>query len=193
MVSLKGGDKLEQALKELSAKVKTASTVRIGFLEDATYPNENHTPVAKIAVIQEFGARIEVPEHETTIYRKTNKAGTEFLRNGRFVKKKQSNFASTHTVPAHTIVIPPRPFFRTMISNNSGQWPKMIGDLLEKNKYDSKKTLDQAGKVISEQLQQSIRDFDSVPLATSTIKKKGFDKQLVDTRTMLRSVDYEVE
>lgn len=147
MVSLKGGDKLEQALKELSAKVKTASTVRIGFLEDATYPDGTSVPM--VAAIQEFGA------------------------------------------PARNI--PPRPFFRNMISNKSGEWPKAIGDLLEKNKYDSKKTLEQVGAAIKGQLQQSIVDFDSVPLSPKTIKRKGFDKQLVDTGTMLRSVDYEVE
>lgn len=147
MVSLKGGDKLEQALKDLSAKVKTASTVRIGFLEDATYPDGTSVPM--VAAIQEFGA------------------------------------------PARNI--PPRPFFRNMISNKSGEWPKAIGDLLEKNKYDSKKTLEQVGAAIKGQLQQSIVDFDSVPLSPLTIAKKGFDKQLVDTGTMLRSVDYEVE
>jgi hypothetical protein len=52
--SIKGGDKLEAKLAEIARLFSNASSVRIGFLEKATYPNG--TPVAMVAAIQEFGA-----------------------------------------------------------------------------------------------------------------------------------------
>jgi hypothetical protein len=54
MATLKGGDKLEAALREISRKVSKPGKLRVGFLEDTTYPNG--TSVAMVAAIQEFGA-----------------------------------------------------------------------------------------------------------------------------------------
>lgn len=54
MVKLSGGDRLERALKEMSAKLTNAATVDVGFLEDATYPDGTSVPM--VAAIQEFGA-----------------------------------------------------------------------------------------------------------------------------------------
>lgn len=53
MTVLRGGDKLEAALKEIAAKVAKPCTLRVGFLEGATYPNG--TPVAAVAAFNEFG------------------------------------------------------------------------------------------------------------------------------------------
>lgn len=52
--ALKGGDKLTRRLAEISKMVSKPGTLRVGFLEGATYPNG--TPVAMVAAIQEFGA-----------------------------------------------------------------------------------------------------------------------------------------
>jgi hypothetical protein len=52
--TISGGDKLEQYLRETSRKVSNAGTARVGFLEDATYPDG--TSVATVAAIQNFGA-----------------------------------------------------------------------------------------------------------------------------------------
>ena len=54
MTEIKGGDKLEAALKALSAKVTKAASVQVGFLEGATYPDGKS--VAQVASIQEWGA-----------------------------------------------------------------------------------------------------------------------------------------
>jgi len=60
MAALKGGDKLEAALREISQKVAKPGKLRVGFLEGATYPNG--TSVAMVAAIQVFGApRANVP------------------------------------------------------------------------------------------------------------------------------------
>lgn len=87
---------------------------------------------------------------------------------------------------------PPRPFFRDMIAAKGPEWPEAIAALLKANGYDLHATLQQAGEAIAGQLRQSITNFNGAALAPSTIKKKGFAKQLVDTGHMLNSVDYEV-
>lgn len=178
MVTLKGGDKLAAALAEISKKVSKASSVDVGFLEDATYPDGKS--VAEIAAIQEFGAP---------------RAG-----------------------------IPPRPFFRTMISEKSPQWPEAVGDLLVSNGYDAAKTLGQTGEAIKGQLQQSIIDTFNPPLSPITLMLRKMrsenpdlvvtgktvgeaarrikagestsgvsTKPLVDSGVLLGSVDYEVK
>jgi hypothetical protein len=142
-----GGDLLNKRLGEIARKLRKASSVRVGFLEGATY--SNGTSVAQVAAIMDFGA------------------------------------------PAAGI--PPRPFFRNMVAEKSPEWPDAIEKLIASEDYDSDKILKLVGEGIAGQLRQSIRDFDSVPLKPATIKRKGFDKQLVDTGVLLASVDYEVK
>lgn len=86
----------------------------------------------------------------------------------------------------------PRPFFRNMIADKKAEWPAAIALQLKKNGGDVQKTLNVTGIAIGGQLQQSIRDLVSPPLAPSTIARKGFDKPLIDTGHMLNSVDHEV-
>jgi len=50
---LRGGDKLQRALEQLAQKVDRGGTLRVGFLEGATYPDG--TPVASVAQYNEFG------------------------------------------------------------------------------------------------------------------------------------------
>lgn len=54
MATVSGGDKLEAKLKALAEKVARPATLRVGFLEGATYPDG--TPVAMVAAIDNFGA-----------------------------------------------------------------------------------------------------------------------------------------
>jgi hypothetical protein len=148
MATMKGGDKLTKKLAQLAkqAGVSKPTSVRVGFLETATYPDG--TPVAMIAAIQNWGAP------------KVN--------------------------------IPPRPFFSNMIIDKQKEWPKAIAGLLQKHNGDAYKALDEAGAAIAGQLRQSIVDTNSPPLSPITIRRKGFDKPLVDTGHMLNSIDHEV-
>lgn len=84
--------------------------------------------------------------------------------------------------------VPPRPFFRNMIAAKSQEWPAAVGDLLKANDYDAVKTLEKVGEGIEGQLQQSINDLTSPPLAESTIRRKGFDKPLIEHGDMLNAV-----
>lgn len=54
-VEIKGGEKLEAALKKISANVNKAVDVKVGFLAGATYPDG--TSVAMVAALDEFGTR----------------------------------------------------------------------------------------------------------------------------------------
>jgi len=146
MATVRGGKKFGAAIRDLAGKIAQPVTVRIGFLENAKYPNG--TPVALIASLNEFG---------------------------------------------RPPVQPPRPFFRSMIADRKDEWPDAIADLLKANDFDAVKALDLAGAAIAGQLRQSIVDLLIPPLAASTIRRKGFDKPLIDTGHMLQSVDHEVK
>lgn len=51
---MKGGERLEQALRQIRDKVRKGAEVRVGFLENATYPDG--TKVATVAALNNFGA-----------------------------------------------------------------------------------------------------------------------------------------
>jgi hypothetical protein len=89
--------------------------------------------------------------------------------------------------------IPPRPFFRHMVAQHKDSWPEAVAANLKATDYDAHKTLDRMGQGIVGQLQQSIKDTNDPPLAPSTIKRKGFDKPLIDTSVMINSANYRVE
>lgn len=146
-ISLSGGDKLGQYLADLQKRLGEGGILRVGFLEDATYPDG--TPVAYIAAVNEFGN------------------------------------PSTGQ--------PPRPFFRNMIATQSPGWGVKLEKVLKATDYDVQRSLGLMGEVIKDELQDSIREFESPGLAPATIAAKGFSKPLVDTGHMLNSVDYDVK
>lgn len=146
MATISGGNKLKAVLKELSGKVGSGGKVRVGFLENAKYPDG--TPVALVAAVNNWGA------------------------------------------PAAGV--PPRPFFSNMSDAKSPAWGGQLAKILVSVDYDVSLALDRMGFGIEGQLRQAITDFSGIPLKQSTVDKKGFDKQLVDTGFMLGSVDHEV-
>jgi hypothetical protein len=150
-----GGDKFGPAIKAFAGKIRSGS-VRVGFLEGATYP-ETGQSVAEVASLNEYGHTVKKGDDE----------GSYFVL--------------------------PRPFFRRMIAAKKPEWPDAMALQLKRNNYDVERTLTVVGAAVGGQLQQSIRDLTSPPLAPSTIARKGFDKPLIDSAHMLNSVDHEVE
>lgn len=60
MATIRGGEKFEAAMLDLAKKLNRKETLRVGFLEGATYPDG--TPVAMIAAIQNYGApKVGIP------------------------------------------------------------------------------------------------------------------------------------
>lgn len=90
-------------------------------------------------------------------------------------------------------LIPPRPFFRTMIAEHSGEWGDQLAKVLVHNNYDAENALGQMGMLIGGELQESIIAVTEPPLKQSTIDRKGFSKPLVDSGNMLNSVAYQVD
>lgn len=123
MAELRGGDKFEAAMAALASKIDKKATLRVGWLENATYPNG--TKVAMVAAIQEYGAP---------------KVG-----------------------------IPPRPFFRTMISDKQGEWPSAIAETLRANEMDVDRSLEVVGAAVAGQLRESIIKMNSPPLSQITL------------------------
>lgn len=89
--------------------------------------------------------------------------------------------------------IPPRPFFSNMVKDQSRGWGKDVSTALKFSNYDISTALALVGEHIRGQLQQAINDFNGTPLKEETIKRKGFDKQLIDSSHMVNSADYEVK
>lgn len=92
-----------------------------------------------------------------------------------------------------TTNIPPRPFFRTVITEKSSEWADRLGKAVVYYEYDAEKSLDAIGQVIVEDIQQSIVGWTDPENAESTEKKKGFNKPLIETSHMQNSVEHEVE
>jgi hypothetical protein len=88
---------------------------------------------------------------------------------------------------------PPRPFFRRMIAAKSPGWGDRMAAAAAAVGYDSGRTLAIMGEGIKDQLVKSIVDLTSPPLKPSTVKRKGFDKPLIDTGVMQRAPAYVVE
>lgn len=189
MATITGGRGLSAVLDNLVRQIENAGTLYVGFLETEKYPDG--TPVAQIAYQNEFGAIINVEAKQTTIYRSVASDGS-FNKNGRFVKRSASNFATTHAVAAHQINIPSRPFFRQMIATKQSGWGVAFGRLAVANNYNFERVLALMGEGIKDQLTKSIIDFDTPPNAKSTIRKKGFNNPLIETGQMQRAVGYEV-
>ena len=190
--SLQGGEKLKAALEKIATKLKKSGTLRVGFLEDASYPNG--TPVAYIASIQEFGATINMPERSQTIYRKSRKARKASKNGNRFVKASAKGAVATEVdVAAHTVTIPARPFFRQMIAGNKADWSPQLGKILKGQDYDAEAALKLMGVNMEGQLEKSIQDFSDPPNAKSTIAKKGFNQPLIDTGDMKRAVGSDIQ
>lgn len=92
-----------------------------------------------------------------------------------------------------TSTIPSRPFFRNMVATKSVGWPRAVALNLKATDYDITVTLGRMGLGIRDQLQESIRQTNSPPLAKSTIRRKGFAKPLIDTSHMINSADFNVK
>lgn len=91
-----------------------------------------------------------------------------------------------------TVKAPARPFFRNAIAKHSGEWGAQLAAALKASNFSAKTAMGVMGEVIKGQVVQSITDTNTPPLAPSTVKRKGFDKPLIDTGVMQRAVDYVV-
>ena len=129
--------------KALSKYKDMNASVRVGVLENATYPDG--TPVAMVAFWNEYGTRTS----------------------------------------------PVRAFFRTTVSEQKKNWVLSVQNLMKMHN-DPKKVMGLIGVHMQEQIVQSINTWSDPPNSAYTIAKKGFDKPLVETALLMRSIKSEV-
>ncbi|KAB1581155.1 hypothetical protein [Serratia marcescens] len=177
------------------AKQLENTELKVGFMAGATYPDGTSVPM--VAAVQEYGGTIAVPERTQDLHFRMNKNGEV---GHRFVKKKVANFVQTVTVPAHSVRIPPRPFFRHAIAQNSGKWQQtMVKGLLAGKSVAQ--ILDVLGAQIQGDVVESIATLTDPPLSATTLRNRRHrhvrpnksDKPLVDTKVMINSVSYRVD
>lgn len=102
MGAMTGGDKLEKFLREKARKLKNAGTLKVGFLEGATYPDG--TPVATVAAIQNFGAPSQgIPPRPffSNLIRRYRQTWPPAIANG--LKNTGMDAAKTLTLMGHVI------------------------------------------------------------------------------------------
>ena len=100
--------------------------------------------------------------------------------------------AAAQNFGAPTVGLPPRPFFDRMVRDNEAGWGALIAQGLARSGGDARAALEFAGRIMVEQLQASILAGGFTPLKPETIRRKGFDTQLIDTSHMLNSAASEV-
>lgn len=91
---------------------------------------------------------------------------------------------------------PPRPFFRTAINSHKDEWVDAISRGLASG-LDARETLEAVGAVVQGDIQTSISELMDPELSEVTLeirrsKGNSSTKPLVDTGTMIESVNYEV-
>lgn len=192
---IRGGNKLERYLTQTAERLGSGATVRVGFLEGATYPPQVRRADKLLKGLDTLNA--------TGPFQKGQKPSR--LRDYRkSLKLKQSTFVGPPQAPTvltvatvafwnnyGTATAPARPFFTEMIERDSPNWSVALANAVLKTGYDSRKALQLMGVHINDKLVQAIVDWpaDNAPL---TVAIKGFNKGLVDRGIMQRSTDYEV-
>ena len=173
-----GGAGMTKTLNALVQSLGPGSVVSVGFMEGGMAGYNGPRPL--------HGKK------ETT--KKANRQGKQVsAAQVAFWLEYGTTTATAGILASGDTHIPPRPFFRNMITKNSPRWGKLVMAALKLSNYDTRKAMAIVGIRIGEQLQASIVEFKTPRNADSTIKAKGFDDPLIDSHNMLRSVEYAVQ
>lgn len=206
--AVKGGTQLGKYLQATAAKL-SAGTLRVGFLEGATYPPAERNAdkllkgLDKLNRVGPFARRAKAPAVGPAAL--TKGAAPSSLRAYRARRKAAAPNIVGPPAPDRVLFvatvaawnnfgnarIPARPFFSNMIAHDSGNWGPILAKLLQKNK-NGDRALKLLGEHIKDKLVKAIVDWpaDNAPL---TVAIKGFDKGLVDRGIMQRSVGVEIK
>ena len=86
---------------------------------------------------------------------------------------------------------PVRAFFRATVSDQKKNWVLSVQNLMKMHD-DPKKVMGLIGEHMRGQIVQSINTWTDPPNAPYTVRMKGFQKPLVWSGQMMRSISYEV-
>lgn len=194
-MAIRGGNQLEKALNRTVAKLTAANTVRVGFLEGATYPARSRSADRLLKGLDKLNKTGPFQKGQRPSALRKYRANRK-LKAPVFVGPPQPALVLSVATVAYwnnfgTARAPARPFFTNMIEEKSPKWGSDLTNVLLKSNYNSKLALNRMGVLINDQLVKSINDWpaDNAPL---TVIIKGFNKGLVDRGVMLRSTGYQV-
>lgn len=86
---------------------------------------------------------------------------------------------------------PVRAFFRTTVSDQKKNWVLSVQNLMKMHD-DPKKVMGLIGEHMRGQIVQSINTWTDPPNAPYTVRMKGFNKPLVESGQLMRSISFEV-
>lgn len=191
------GKRFQQALDKLASKVSS----KAGWFEDNRYDNQDQTPVATIALIQERGATIQTHHYERfkTFVGARKNLGANIARHNKKYAHIEGSFSQV-------ITIPPRPFIGPAIRANQSKWLNMIeqgSKQLIRDEITLEKLFGDLANDGKDQIQLKIREVTSPPLSEITIRNRmqrlknkkrtsSLEKPLIDTGIMFNTVNYRV-
>ncbi|ADF29323.1 RNA polymerase [Pseudomonas phage EPa61] len=169
-------------------------SVSAGWYSTARYPDKAGgsvgIQVARIARLNEYGGTIDHP------------GGTRYIRDaivrGRFVGVRfvRNDFpGETEVTKPHRITIPARPFMRyawNLFSADRAAIQNRIAMRLARGQITPDQALAQIGLALEGYIARSIRTGPWVANSASTVRRKGFNRPLVDTAHMLQSISSRV-
>lgn len=91
-----------------------------------------------------------------------------------------------------TATIPARPFFRNTIAEKQDEWADNAASILQHTGGDVSKALAFIGEDVKGDIVETIQNFMEPENAPSTVKKKGFNKPLIDTDGLWKAIQSEV-
>ena len=167
-------DRTSELQRALTALVKKQVMVGVPGDESMRQDGGEVTNV-ELAYIHTYGGVIRIPERQQSIFRLIDDSGN-FKRNGRFVRRSQSNFETVHAVPAHTVTIPPRPFLVPGIEKAQGKITDRLGEAAESALNGNLSGVDQGLHKAGLEAQNSVRAVINAgvepELAQSTIEAR---------------------
>lgn len=91
-----------------------------------------------------------------------------------------------------TATIPARPFFRNTIAEKQDEWADNAASILQHTDGDVGRALALIGDGVKGDIVETIQNFNEPENAPSTVKKKGFNKPLIDTDDLWLAIQSEV-
>ncbi len=193
-VQVKGGTKTAAYLAKLGDKM--TGTVRVGFLEGATYPAQTKDANALLKGLDKLNSTGPFQPggkpSRARDYRKAKK-----IREAELVGPASPSTVLPVAQAAFwdefgTATSPPRPFMRETIAREQAGWGPKMAAVAVAARFNGALILRRMGEGIRDQFVTAIKRWpaDNAPL---TVAIKGFNKGLVHSGVMARSVDYEVK
>lgn len=101
-------------------------------------------------------------------------------------------YGTTQAGKNHSVTIPARPFMRTTAAEKQNVWCANLAQSLKNNDCNAQKSLAEVGEIMIGDIEMAVRDWADPPNAPATVKKKGFNKPLVDKGDLLKKADFNV-